>query len=110
MTLLPVPVRIDARRKPMGYEPKPIDTSEVELSPEIEKLTERLAENSHDQWARQRIKDGWKYGPRRDDAKKEHPCLIPYAELPESEKEYDRNSAMETLKAIMAMGYRITKE
>ncbi|HEV8070382.1 MAG TPA: RyR domain-containing protein [Planctomycetaceae bacterium] len=94
----------------MGYEPKPIDTSEVELSPEIEKLTERLAENSHDQWARQRIKDGWKYGPRRDDAKKEHPCLIPYAELPESEKEYDRNSAMETLKAIMAMGYRITKE
>jgi RyR domain len=94
----------------MGYEPKPIDTSRVALSPEIDKLTEQLAENSHDLWARQRMREGWKLGPRRDDAKQEHPCLVPYSELPDSEKQYDRNSAMETLKAITALGYRIKKE
>jgi hypothetical protein len=93
----------------MSYQPKPIDTSHVALPREISDLTERLAENSHDLWARQRLADGWTYGDRRDDEDKRHPCLIPYAELPDSEKVYDRNSAMETLKAIMALGYRITK-
>jgi hypothetical protein len=72
-------------------------------------LTERLAEHSHDVWATQRIADGWTYGPKRDDATKKHPDLIPYAELPEPEKEYDRKAAMETLKAIIALGYRIVR-
>jgi hypothetical protein len=72
-------------------------------------LTERLAEHSHDVWATQRIADGWTYGPKRDDATKQHPDLIPYAELPEPEKEYDRKAAMETLKAIIALGYRIVR-
>jgi hypothetical protein len=93
----------------MSYEPKPIDTGRVALPREISDLTEQLAENSHDLWACQRLAAGWTYGERRDDADKRHPCLIPYADLPESEKQYDRNSAMETLKAIMALGYRITK-
>jgi len=91
------------------YQPSPIDTSQVELSPEIEELTEKLAENAHDIWARQRLADGWTYGAVRDDARKEHPCLIPYADLPESEKQYDRNAALETLRAIIALGYRIQK-
>jgi len=68
-----------------------------------------LARNAHDIWARQRLADGWRFGPRRDDAKKEHPCLVPYEDLPESEKVYDRSAAMETLKAILALGYRIMK-
>jgi hypothetical protein len=72
-------------------------------------LTERLAEHSHDVWAQQRMADGWTYGPKRDDATKKHPDLIPYAELPEPEKEYDRKAAMETLKAIIALGYRIVR-
>ncbi len=93
----------------MTYEPGPIDTSSVALTEDLLQLTERLAENAHDIWARQRLREGWCYGPRRDDAKKEHPCLVPYAGLPESEKEYDRNAALETLKAIMALGYRIEK-
>ena len=93
----------------MTYEPGPIDTSSVALTEDLLQLTERLAENAHDIWARQRLREGWRYGPRRDDAKKEHPCLVPYAGLPESEKQYDRNAALETLKAIVALGYRIEK-
>ncbi len=68
---------------------------------------ERLAEHNHDVWARQRLSDGWTLGPKRDDSKKEHPCLVPYAELSEGEKQYDRNAAIETLKAIVVLGYRI---
>lgn len=93
----------------MMYSPKPIDTTDVKLSPEILLLTELLAENAHEIWAVERFEDGWKYGLKRDDIKKEHPCLVPYAELPDSEKKYDRNVAMETLKAIIAMGYEIEK-
>jgi RyR domain len=91
------------------YKPDPIPTSDVHLDEEVLELTERLAENAHDTWARQRINDGWKLGPQRDDDKKEHPSLVPYDELPEEEKEYDRSTAMETLKALIAMGYSIEK-
>ncbi len=93
----------------MTYIPKPIDTSTVQLSPEILELTERLAENAHDIWAKQRMADGWQYGSQRNDANKEHPCLLPYASLPETEKVYDRKAAMETLKAIVALGYDFQK-
>lgn len=93
----------------MTYEPRPIDTSRVRLSKAILDLTERLAENTHDIWAEQRLRDGWRYGPRRDDARKEHPGLVPYGDLDESEKEYDRRTALETLKAVLALGYRITR-
>lgn len=93
----------------MEYSPNPIDTSYVELSESIRELTELLAKNAHDIWAKKRIAEGWRYGPKRDDIKKEHPCLVPYEQLPESEKQYDRNAAIETLKAIIALGYRIEK-
>lgn len=91
------------------YTPQPLDTSGVVLPDALLGLLERLAENTHDVWAGQRIKDGWTYGPTRDDANKKHPCLIPYADLPESEKEYDRKTAAETLKAVMALGYQVGK-
>jgi ryanodine receptor 2 len=91
----------------MTYEPTPIDTSGIELSPAIRELTERLAASAHDQWSRKRLAEGWKYGPKRSDDLKENPCLVPYEQLPDSEKEYDRSMAMETLKAILALGYRI---
>ena len=93
----------------MNYNPEPIDTSGVTLTDGILELTELLARNAHDIWGRQRLSDGWRNGPKRDDEAKEHPCLVPYEELPESEKEYDRNAAMETLKAIIALGYTIDK-
>ena len=91
----------------VSYEPQPIDTSDVSLTAEIKKLQELLAENAHDHWALQRMAEGWTYGPPRDDPGKRHPCLVPYKELPESEKEYDRSAAIETLKAILALGYRL---
>ena len=92
------------------YTPLPIDTTSVILPPEINELTEKLAENAHDHWAMKRIADGWKYGDLRNDETKQHPCLVVYGDLPESEKEYDRATAMETLKAIYALGYRIVKD
>ncbi len=91
----------------MSYTPSPLDTSAIALSPELQALTERLAENAHDIWAEQRLSEGWRHGPQRDDAKKLHPCLVPYAELPDSEKEYDRLAALGTLKAMLALGYEI---
>jgi ryanodine receptor 2 len=93
----------------MTYEPKPLDTSAVVLPPDVVALTERLAENAHEVWAVTRIKQGWTFGPVRDDANKKHPCLVPYADLPDSEKEYDRGTAMETLKAVLALGYVVSK-
>lgn len=92
------------------YEPEPIATASIQLSPDILHLTERLAKNTHDIWARQRLAEGWRHGPCRDDATKEHPCLVPYEDLPESEKDYDRRTAMETIRAILALGYYIRKK
>ena len=94
----------------MTYKPNPIDTSGVELDPKLNELIERLANNNHDQWALKRISEGWQFGSDRDDRAKAHPDLVPYEELSESEKEYDRISVVETLKAIIAIGYKIEKE
>ena len=92
------------------YCPQPIDTTSVELSEELKQLGELLAENVHDVWALGRIREGWTYGERRDDALRQTPCLVPYDELPESEKDFDRNTAMNTIKAILALGFRIEKD
>lgn len=91
------------------YTPTPINTSDIELSSELKQLTEQMARNVHDIWALGRIKDGWTYGPERNDVLKKHPCLVDYDELPESEKEYDRNTAIETLKLIHKLGWIIEK-
>ncbi len=93
----------------MNYNPNPIDLSDVTLDSSLESLVEALAENVHDTWAKGRIDDGWTYGSVRDDAKKHHPCLVPYNQLPDSEKEYDRNTAISTLKFIVKKGYAIRK-
>lgn len=93
----------------MGYRPEPKDTSKVELSEELLALTEQIAENVHDVWAQGRIREGWTYGEVKDEKKKTTPCLVPYGELSESEKEYDRNTALQTLKLIVSLGYRIEK-
>lgn len=89
------------------YEPKPIDTTDITLTESLLELTERIASNVHDVWARQRLSEGWRYGKTRNDSKKTTPCLVAYDALPETEKEYDRNTAMETLKVIIKLGYRI---
>jgi hypothetical protein len=91
------------------YTPNPICTDHIELPADLLELTEKIAENVHEIWAEGRIREGWSYGPARNDALKTTPCLLPYGELPEGEKEYDRKTAMETLKLIVALGYTITK-
>ena len=93
----------------MTYDPDPLDTSSVKIEPSLDSLVEALAENVHDTWARGRMDQGWTYGPARDDAAKKHPCLVPYAELPESEKAYDRNTAMSTIQFILSKGFEIKK-
>lgn len=91
----------------MNYVPNPIDTSRTVIDGEILKLTELLAKNAHEVWAKQRLSEGWKYGPNRNDLEKSHPCLVSYEELPESEKEYDRKTVMETIKVVLELGYNI---
>lgn len=89
------------------YNCTPISTEGITLPAELAALVERLAENNHDQWARQRINEGWTYGPQRDDALKTHPDLVPDGDLPEEEKEYDRISVVQTVKVILMLGYEI---
>lgn len=92
-----------------NYDPTPVDTSDVVLPKELMALIEKIAENVHDVWAVGRISEGWTYGPFKDPEKKTTPLLVAYDDLPESEKEYDRNTALETLKLIVKLGYRIQK-
>ena len=91
------------------YIPKPIDTTGVTLPENLISLTEQIAEQVHDIWAQGRIAEGWTYGEKRDDKLKQTPCLVPYSELSETEKEYDRKTALETIKLIVALGYKVEK-
>lgn len=93
-----------------AYDPRPIDVSNIDLDADLEDLTEAVAENAHDIWARARMDEGWTYGPVRDDARKLHPDLVPYAQLPESEKEYDRLMAMNTLRLVRRLGFDIVNK
>lgn len=92
------------------YDPKPLDLSQIELPEELKELREALAENAHDVWAVERMAQGWTYGPKRDDDKKETPCMVPYSQLPESEKKFDRDMAESSLKLVKAVGYDIIKK
>ena len=92
-----------------SYIPQPIDTSDIQLPEELNPLLEAMAKNVHEIWAQERINQGWTYGEKRDDTLKHHPCLIPYEDLPEEEKKYDRNTSVETLKLILKLGFKITK-
>jgi len=85
------------------YTPHPIDTSEIALPEDLQPLAEKLAQNVHEVWAQQRIREGWTYGCERNDEKKKHPCLVPYEELPETEKDYDRHTSQETLRLILKL-------
>jgi hypothetical protein len=93
----------------MEYVPAPVPTEGVEIPAELMELTEVMAKNVHEVWAEARMAEGWTYGLQRNDVLKTHPGLVPYEELPESERAYDRNTAIGTLKLIRALGYDIVK-
>ena len=92
-----------------NYTPAPVDTNNVQLSEELMALAEDISKNVHEVWAQNRMNEGWTYGPVRDDQKRQTPCLVPYEELSEEEKAYDRNTALSTLKFIVALGFEIHK-
>ncbi|WP_308265855.1 RyR domain-containing protein [Prevotella sp.] len=92
------------------YKPKPIDTKDIVLPTELNNLIEEMSKNVHEVWAETRISQGWTYGEERNDAEKKHPCLVPYEELSEEEKEYDRNTSIETIKLILKLGFKITRD
>jgi ryanodine receptor 2 len=96
--------------KTKTYIPQPIDTSDVKLPAALEQLVEKMSKNVHEVWSETRIQQGWTYGEQRNDELKTHPCLVPYEDLPEEEKEYDRNTSIGTLKLIMKLGFKIEKE
>lgn len=91
------------------YTPKPIDLSDVELTEDLNELREAIAENAHEIWAENRQAEGWTYGPQRDDQLKQTPDMVPYSQLPEGEKEYDREMAMKTIKLLKKLGYDLIK-
>lgn len=92
------------------YLPRPKDTSDVELPKELTDLAEAISMNVHEVWSQNRMNEGWVYGPVRNDEKRETPCLVPYEDLPEEEKEYDRNTAFSTLRLIVSLGFDIVKK
>jgi ryanodine receptor 2 len=94
----------------MNYVPKPMDTSHIKLPPHLEDMIEKLAANVHENWALLRVAEGWKFGAERNDQRKQHPCLIPYDQLPETEKHYDRQTVLATIKTLIALGCRIEKD
>ncbi len=96
--------------KKTNYRPQPIDTADVLLPRELDALVEEMAKNVHEVWAQGRLSQGWRYGEQRNDELKTHPCLVPYDELPEEEKAYDRNTSLCTLKLIMKLGFQICRQ
>ena len=94
---------------PKNYTPKPPDLNGISLPDILSALTEDIAESLHDVWARSRLDEGWVWGDKRDETLRTTPCLVPYVDLPESEKIYDRHMVITTLKILLAKGYRIEK-
>ena len=92
------------------YTPTPINTDDIVLTEDVLELAEQLAKNTHEVWASARVNEGWQYGETRDDTKKLHPCIVPYEDLTEVEKDYDRRTSLETLKLIIKLGYKIVKD
>jgi len=92
------------------YDPQPIFVDDVDLSPELIELGEAIAENAHEIWAKKRKDEGWTWGPERNDERKENPDMLPYSDLPEQEKDYDRHMAMETLRLVQKIGFKIVRD
>ncbi len=92
-----------------NWHPAPVDFGGVTLPDELVPLIELLAENVHNVWASERLREGWTYAPVRNNQHKQTPLLGPYQALPESEKAYDRNTVLETLRGIRYYGFEIKK-
>jgi hypothetical protein len=92
-----------------GYVPNPKLVPIENLPMHIKDELEKMAENVHETWAYQKMAEGWTFGEAYDLMAKKHPSLKPYAELDESQKNYDRNTALATLSFLMNEGIVISK-
>ncbi|XP_058255377.1 ryanodine receptor 3 isoform X2 [Hemibagrus wyckioides] len=92
-----------------SFIPTPVDTSQIVMPPHLEKVRDRLAENIHELWAINKIELGWTYGKIRDDNKRQHPCLVDFSKLPETEKNYNLQMSTETLKTLLALGCHVVQ-
>ena len=95
--------------KEKTYTPAPLDTSDVQLMPNLIELTELLANNVHENWSKQKIAQGWQFGETLDEKLKTTPLLVPYEDLTDDYKLYDRQTALQTLKAILKLGFKISR-
>ena len=91
------------------YKPAPMDLSDIHLPDSLCELTEAIAENTHEVWSQRRLEEGWTYGPIRDEKAMKHPGLLPYSDLSEREKDYDRATAMNAIKMMVKLGFKIEK-
>ncbi|KAL7861798.1 hypothetical protein SRHO_G00132390 [Serrasalmus rhombeus] len=92
-----------------SFIPTPVDTSQIVMPPHLEKVRDRLAENIHELWAMNKIELGWSYGKIRDDNKRQHPCLVDFSKLPETERNYNLQMSTETLKTLLALGCHVVQ-
>lgn len=100
---------VTASAEGLEYMPHPINVCDMGLDEDLVELTEALAEDAHEVWASAKKAEGWTHGPARDDRDLQHPDLVPYSELPEREKQYDRDSATHTLRLVKKLGFNIRR-
>ena len=91
------------------YIANPADLDSVQLPENILALREYIAENVHEDWSHQRMAEGYVYAEKTDEKNKTNKDLVPYCELLDSEKQYDRDMAYNTLRMLYKMGYVIEK-
>lgn len=101
---------VSAGKEKPEYQPRPLKLDNIEIEPELLELTEAIAENAHEVWAQGRKNQGWTYGPARNDDLKQHPDMVAYSDLTESEKQYDRDMAFNTIKLVKKLGYDLNKK
>ncbi|XP_074541844.1 ryanodine receptor 3 isoform X10 [Halichoeres trimaculatus] len=92
-----------------SFIPTPVDTSQIVLPPHLDNVRDKLAENIHELWGMNKIELGWTYGKVRDDNKRQHPCLVDFAKLPETERNYNVQMSSETLKTLLALGCHVAQ-
>uniref|UniRef100_F7EDI7 Ryanodine receptor 2 n=1 Tax=Callithrix jacchus TaxID=9483 RepID=F7EDI7_CALJA len=90
-----------------GYKPAPMDLSFIKLTPSQEAMVDKLAENAHNVWARDRIRQGWTYGIQQDVKNRRNPRLVPYTLLDDRTKKSNKDSLREAVRTLLGYGYNL---